>query len=201
MSLEALHTIRREGREPFRDAGTAVGVTLSDFWSWSASDLVSNSLRGVLAEFLIAHALELDLTRPREEWAAHDLTTADGVRIEVKSSAFVQSWKQSRLSPPTFQIHSSAAWDSTTGRTSAEAMRHSDVYVLALLAHRDKATVEPMNLEQWRFFVVSTRQVEALWPNQKSVRLTAVEQALGPPVAYAALKDHFDGVVRSLQSA
>jgi hypothetical protein len=50
----------------------------------TASDLVSNSTRGVLAEFIVARALGLD-TGVRTEWQAFDLETASGKKIEVKS--------------------------------------------------------------------------------------------------------------------
>ena len=57
-------------------------LTLLDFWSWSASDLVSNATRGRLAEFIVANALGVE-SGIREEWAAYDLATATGIKIEV----------------------------------------------------------------------------------------------------------------------
>jgi hypothetical protein len=38
-----------------------------------------------------------------------------------------------------------------SGALSTEIKRHADVYVFALLAHTDKATVDPLSLDQWRF--------------------------------------------------
>jgi len=50
--------------------------------------------RGVLVEFIVASAIGVDLNSVREEWGAYDLTIQDGIRVEVKSAAFIQSWEQ-----------------------------------------------------------------------------------------------------------
>lgn len=52
---------------------------------------------GMLAEFLVAEALGA-ATRPRSEWDAYDVVTPDGIRVEVKSSAYVQAWAPARPS-------------------------------------------------------------------------------------------------------
>ena len=54
---------------------------------------MDNTARGTLAEFLVAAALGL-LDTPRLEWDSYDLKTRTGVTIEVKSAAYIQSWKQ-----------------------------------------------------------------------------------------------------------
>ncbi len=59
--LERLVADRKTGSEPLRDRETPLGPTLLDFWAWSVSDLVSNATRGRLAEFIVAHALDIDL--------------------------------------------------------------------------------------------------------------------------------------------
>lgn len=41
------------GNEEFTLHGTGIGITVSDFWSWAYSDLLNNTYRGVLAEFLV----------------------------------------------------------------------------------------------------------------------------------------------------
>ena len=40
----------KSGSEPFLMSGQPLTANLLDFWRWSASDLVSNATRGVLAE-------------------------------------------------------------------------------------------------------------------------------------------------------
>lgn len=89
--LPRVKLARKTGPEPFHANGTAVGCDLLDFWQWSTSDLVSNVTRGRLAEYIVARALGLDTNGVRNEWAAFDLQTESGVKIEVKSAAFIQS--------------------------------------------------------------------------------------------------------------
>ncbi len=81
---------------------------LLSFWQWSASDLLSNATRGVLAEYLVARALS-DRASVRVEWDAFDAVTENGVRVEVKSSAYLQSWRQAKLSRITFSTRPTLA--------------------------------------------------------------------------------------------
>ncbi len=71
-------------------------LTLGDFWSWAYSDLLCNVNRSLFAEFLVGTALGVTDT-PRLEWDAVDLEYM-GRKIEVKASAYVQSWQQERPS-------------------------------------------------------------------------------------------------------
>ena len=41
------------GNEPFTLRGSDTSIVLQDFWRWAYSDLLNNTLRGVLAEFLV----------------------------------------------------------------------------------------------------------------------------------------------------
>ncbi|MGD0572847.1 MAG: hypothetical protein ABSB11_07470 [Sedimentisphaerales bacterium] len=62
------------GEEHFRQSGSVISLKLLDFWAWAYSDYFSNTARGVLAEFIVARALEIDLHEPRKAWAKFDLT-------------------------------------------------------------------------------------------------------------------------------
>ena len=70
--------------------------TVCDFWQWSFSDLMQNTTRGILAEYIIATLLEIDHT-VRNPWFAYDLQLDDGKTIEVKTMSLLQAWKQKRL--------------------------------------------------------------------------------------------------------
>jgi len=144
-----MQVIRKTGEEPFRDGGVLLNRTLLDFWRWSASDLVGNALRGVLAEYIVACALDLPQA-VRVEWDAFDLKTPNGLSIEVKSAAYLQSWDQKALSKITFGIQPTRAWEAATNDYTGHLRRQADVYVFCLLHHQDKATVEPLDMNQWR---------------------------------------------------
>jgi hypothetical protein len=71
------------GGEQFHSSGRETGICLREFWSWSSSDLLNNTMRGVLAEFLVARATGV-AEDARACWKPYDLKTARGLRIEVK---------------------------------------------------------------------------------------------------------------------
>lgn len=179
---------RREGSEPFHVAGQALDFDLLSFWQWSSSDVVSNATRGVLAEYLVAQALEVARESVREEWAAYDLTALDGTRVEVKSAAYVQSWHQDRLSRITFRVPKTRAWDKETNRQSDDIKRQADVYVFALLAHTDQETLDPLDVSQWEFYVLPTRALDERERSQHSITLPSLKKLAGDSVSLSRLK-------------
>lgn len=46
------------GNEKFTLHGNDAGITILDYWSWSCSDLYDNTMRGVMAEFLVDSSLK-----------------------------------------------------------------------------------------------------------------------------------------------
>lgn len=131
--------------------------------------------------------IDLDV---RVEWNAYDLTTENGVKIEVKSSAYLQSWKQTSYSNISFGIRNTLGWDSKTNEYSNEFKRQSDVYVFCLLKHKDKETVDPLNLEQWEFYILANQILN----EQKSIGLNPLLK-LKPVIAdYKGLKNAILGI-------
>ncbi len=193
-ALGRLTTTRKTGAERFHQHGQDLGFDLLGFWQWGTSDLVSNVTRGRLAEYLVARALGLAAEGVRDEWAAFDLLTASGIKVEVKSAAYIQSWHQRAMSSVSFVVPKTLAWDADTNVLARDARRQADVYVFALLAHADKATVDPLDVDQWRFYVLPTSVLDARTRSQHSIALKSLEGLAGPPVEYARLRDTVDAV-------
>lgn len=185
-NLPRVRLARKTGAEPLTASGLPTGRTLADFWGWSRSDLLDNLERGVLAEFIVATALGIPTDGVRVNWAAWDLTTPGGIRIEVKSAAYLQSWAQKQLSAISFSTPETLAWDGETGEWAGDAERHAQVYVFALLAHTDPATVNPLDLDQWAFYVLPTAVLDAR--SQQSITLKTL-QGLTVAVGSAELRD------------
>ena len=173
--LPALDVSPKSGAERFHAAGASLGFDLLRFWQWSASDLASNAMRGRLAEFLVGQALGI-VGGVRAEWDAFDLRTPQGVTIEVKSAAYLQTWAQKAPSIISFDIRPTRSWESRTNGIEAEPRRQADLYVFALLSHRDKSTLDPMDLAQWAFFVLPTAVLNAKLPTRKRVSLYSLFQ-------------------------
>ena len=129
--LEAIDVQRHMGNEQFVINSKPVGFDLLSFWQWSSSDLVGNALRGVLAEYIVSCAVG-NSGGVRTEWDAYDIETQTGLKVEVKSGAYLQSWKQENLSSIQFSIRPTFGWDSETNTTSSIKERQADVYVFCL---------------------------------------------------------------------
>jgi len=173
-NLGRIAATRRSATEPLHHNGTPTEVSVRDFWEWSASDLVSNTQRGVLAEYIVALAVG-GASGVRTEWDAVDVVASDGTRIEVKSASYIQAWKQSRLSPISFDIAPKQAWDAAANTSTSVPVRSADVYVFAILAHKDQATLDPLNLSQWEFYVLGAAVLDREVPVQKTISLGALE--------------------------
>lgn len=173
--LGPIEVERKSGKEPFHRNGDPLPFDLLGFWQWSASDLLSNATRGILAEYLVAKDLGVT-DGARVEWDVFDATTMEGVKVEVKAASYLQSWHQNTYSRISYSTRSTYAWGASTNRFSEEQKRQADVYVFCLLDHKDQRTVDPLNVNQWRFFVVSAERLNEEIGEQKSISLSRLEQ-------------------------
>lgn len=186
--IPAIQVSALTGQERFTNGAGDLQFEILDFWRWMGSDLVCNSMRGLLAEFIVGQALELK-GGVRVEWDACDLTTPYGVRVEVKSAAYCQSWAQRRLSPISFDIAPKWPDNIATNEVSECARRAADVYVFCLLHHQDKTTIDPTQMEQWTFFVLSARVLDQQVFAQNRIALSSLRK-LGPIESnYARLRE------------
>ena len=175
--------MRKSGDELIMFRDESIGYSVKDFWSWNCSNLLNNTLRGEYAEFIVATALRLDMSDQRVNWNPWDLTyplswtAATGerqdIRVEVKSSAYCQSWHQRRLSKITFCIRPTRLLGED-GRYSEETRRQSDVYVFCLLAEKDSGKADPLHLDRWEFYVLPTGKLDESCGDQKTISLASL---------------------------
>lgn len=155
--------------------------------------LIMNSFRGVIAEAIIACALEPAWRWCAADWASWDFEHPDGTRLEVKQSAARQSWasQASGRSAPKFDIKARTGhWaDGVTWQANETGERLAHLYVFAFhpvigdeADHRDPV--------QWLFYVIPA---QSLLPGNKSISLPRL-QALTAPVA-------IDGLLADIEAA
>ena len=184
------------------------GATVLDFWRWIGSDLVGNTTRGLFAEYLVGLAVGAftgeDTDGVRDGWAPYDIETPEGsiipqgVSIEVKSSAYLQTWRQEREATPRFGIARTRV-DNATGTSSEEQARWSDVYVFCLLHHRSKATLNPLDIGQWTFFVLPRTVLDAQLGEQKSIGMRGLRELGAKEVPFGGIADAVRGAARPPQ--
>ena len=152
----------KSGDEIFRSDQGAAALRLLDYWRWAESCLMDNTTRGFLAEFLVAAAIGQH-RKPRTEWLPYDLITKSGITIEVKSAAYIQSWKQTIPSKIQFGIAPRKnLWDAESG----PSRRWAKVYVFCVLEGAD-----PLELDKWQFYVLSRDVLDQECPRQGTISL------------------------------
>ncbi len=156
------------GREAFFSDGLKREACVSDFWRWAFSEINDNTTRAVLGEYIVAMALgEKCATAVRSAWPMFDLETTSGCRIEVKTTARRQSWRQKKPSVLQFDIAKKKDWEIK----ATEERRHADLYVFCVFDNEDEQ-ISPLDLSRWTFYVVATKEINERFDNQKSVRLS-----------------------------
>lgn len=167
-------------------------TTLLDFWQWAYSDIMNNRNRAILAEFLVGTALGC-LNETRIEWDSYDLVYK-GKRIEVKSSAYIQSWHQEKTSKIIFDISKKDPWDPATNTYSGIIGRNSDIYVFCLLSEKDTLKVNPLNVDQWQFIIAATSEINDNYGDQKTVTLSRLIKNYGL-ISFPTLKENVDNIL------
>jgi hypothetical protein len=185
--LASVKVKRKDGNESFYGGGTALKVNLKHFWQWSASDLMSDASRCLLAKYLVAKALKLG-DGVRNEQAAFDLETKEGIKVEVQSFSPFQSKSQER-SNHSLGTRPENSKNKTIRKFDEEIEPQADVYVLCVLGDREKDRdgVDPLNLDQWDFYVVKAFLFNEESPAQKTTGETNLKEVILSKVEYTEL--------------
>lgn len=179
---------RLSGEEHFQSRNAEKEITVGNFWQWFGSDLSNNVIRGALAEFIVASALDI-AGGVRDGWSPFDLLSNENIKIEVKSAAYLQSWYQKKLSTISFDIGQSFAYDSTTNEYEKEAKRQADIYVFCLLHFKDKTNLNPIDLDQWEFYILQTNVLNENHLNQSKVSLSSLLKLNPMKATYEEIAD------------
>ena len=168
--LNAIETIRKTGCESFIHGDSS---TLLDYWAWAHSDIMGNTERGKIAEYIVAMAVGVHQST-RVEWDSYDILTEDQIKIEVKSSAYLQTWVQKTYSNLSFGIRPTQAWNQSDNTYEQAKKRQADVYVFCVFNCKDQEVANPLDLNQWEFHVLNVRKLDRILPNQKSISLASI---------------------------
>ncbi len=173
---------------PFTHKDKPTSFSIQDFWVWMASDVLNNTLRGTVAEYIVSQATGA-CAPVRVEWDTVDITTPEGIKIEVKSAAYLQSWPQKRPSAISFGIAKKRPWDPKKNQYGETRIRSADVYVFCLLTPKDGRIVNPLDLTQWTFYVLSTSKLDSSLGDQKTVSLSRLKKLGAEPLDYDQIRN------------
>lgn len=189
-------------------------ASLLDFWKWAFSDLCDDDLKGIFAEWLVLRLLGIPGVR-RVSWANSDIITPDGVRVEIKSTSYWQSWKlmdeMGAVRPtPLYPVSSKTqirfaglkARDAISVPNSTEPqVLKSHVYIFAFQQETDIERWNAMDLSQWEFYVLPSKRLHEFgW---KSISLNMLRSQQDPLSATAfanAARKLIDDAAREIRA-
>lgn len=182
----------------FRSPDEAIGQlgSLLDFWQWAMSDILGNRNRGILAEYIVGKLLQVPMTHPRLEWDCADFEY-QGEKIEVKSSAYVQTWHQGiERSVISFGVSPHKCWDAKKNTYNSEVRRWAACYIFCLFpGERADTTRDVLDLNKWSFYVVATSKLNCDHRMKRQIGLEAVKKLAQVAVRHTELKAKVDQVL------
>jgi hypothetical protein len=182
------------GNEKFQYNNKNCDFALIDFWRWALSDIITNTNRGMLAEFTVAIALSLNVKKPRDAWQKYDLNYRDH-GIEIKSAAYHQRWKMKKMSTIQFVIRKTRGWDAVTGEMEKSVKRQASIYILCLLNEQKREKVNTLILDQWKFWVIDANFFNQRKRSQHSITLKSLKKEIGEPIEFIEIKTKVDSII------
>jgi len=173
MKYPAIEPKQLTGSEPIIYGDKQISDVKS-FWQWAYSDLIGNTERGAVAEYLVACALGID-KESRVSWGSYDLKIKNEIKIEIKTSGYLQTWEQDELSKINFNISEKLFWNHITNKFTEPKKRHANVYVFCVHKHTDQDTINPLDAGQWDFYVLPTHALnQEKTKSQKTISLSGL---------------------------
>ena len=181
---------RKTGNEKFVCNGRELNMTLLDFWQYSYSQIYD--LQDSIAEFIVSKALGEDSPVNKDSWTLFDILYRD-CRVEIKETAYYHAFnKEGKVSESrTFGI--AEAYSKYKDKTS-ELARQSEVYVFCLITGKDKESGDPLNLDNWEFYIIPTSVINEKCKKNKSISLGRVRK-LAQKTEYGDIKKAIDQMI------
>lgn len=161
------------GKERFTQNGIALDLSMLDFWQFKFSN--KYNLQDVIAEYLVAKALGKNEAENDAYWTLYDISYK-GMRIEVKQTSYYHPWNENgKISNQrTFYItKANSSYEDDTVENKYE--RQNDIYVFCLNNGKTKETADPLNLDNWEFYIVPTSFINENCGDNKSISLGRIQ--------------------------
>lgn len=186
----------KSGLETFELDGDHLQIKMLDFWRWSYSNILYGTIRGDLAEYIVGTAILDSKSKPnykiRKDGDLVDFWLDENFKIEVKSSSYLQAWEQKNLSQIKFDIRPRQGYDFENHTPITEKNRHAHIYVFCVLSHTDIKTVNPLAIDQWRFWVLRTQAINEWSKSHTTITLDKLISLKAIESTYEELRTNVD---------
>lgn len=187
------------GNEEFTLDEKSTGLSMLDFWKFQFSNIYN--LQDVLAEFIVAKALEKNESDNDMYWTLFDISYR-GKRIEVKESSYYHSYNKEGCysSQRTFGI-GKANSNYGDGNTENRYERQNDVYVFCLNTGYTENESNPLNLNNWQFYVVPTFVINEKCGENKTISLGRIQSLGFDAKRYDEIKGAVDLIIDTMEQS
>ncbi len=185
------------GDEAFVFDGETIGFDFLDFWRFHYSNIYS--LHGEIAEFVVARALGVTESQNSAYWTLWDTTYRDK-RIEVKATAYYHLWNSNgKVSKQrAFGITMANGSYDTAKSGNNEFCRQNDVYVFCLNTGDARESSNPLNLNNWEFYIVPTAVINEKCGNNKTISLGRIKRLGFFAKRYDEIKNEIDKIIDTM---
>lgn len=188
-----------KGDERFICDSKELDFDIKDFWRFQYSNIYS--LHGEIAEFIVARALGITEAQNSEYWTLWDISYGE-IKIEVKATAYFHLWnKDGKISKQrTFSIaKANGSYDSEIAGNS-EFKRQNDIYVFCLVNGETMESSNPLDLDNWEFYVVPTHFLNEHCGDNKKITLGRIRRFGFECIKYNELKAQIDKLIENLEN-
>ena len=178
--------------EKFSFNNSELDFGILDFWESKYFNIYN--MQEVIAEFLIEKALRIEKAQNTDYWTLYDILYRE-CRIEIKQTSYYHPWNENG------NISNIRRFNITKANSKYEYKdlenkfeRQNDIYVFCLNTGNTKETSNPMNLNNWEFYIVPTKVINEECRNNKTISLNKVRK-LCDKVEYNKIKETIDLII------
>lgn len=138
--------------EKFTINNNELDFGILDFWKSKYSNIYN--MQEVIAEFIVEKALGIDKAQNTDYWTLYDILYRD-YRIEIKETSYYHPWNEDgKVSKQRMFGITKANSNYESNETENKFERQNDIYVFCLNTGTTKETSNPMNLDNWEFYII-----------------------------------------------
>lgn len=181
-----------EGNEKFTYNNKELEFGIIDFWKYKYSNIWN--MKEYIAEFLIEKALGLEKSQNTDSWTLYDIYYRNK-RIEVKETSYYHPWNENgKISNQRIFGISMANSNYENAKEENRFERQNDLYVFCLNIGETKKESNPMDIDNWEFYIVPTNTINKLCGKNKTISLNKVK-AISKKVDYFEIKKYIDYLI------
>jgi hypothetical protein len=155
--------------------------------------LVTNNLRAIVVEAIVASVVDDRWQWCSADWAPYDFVHSDGTRLEVKQSAALQSWSAPGAPPSrsVFDIAPRKGYYHDAVKWISDPQRFADIYLFAHHPETVRDHADHRDPEQWNFYVIGAEELPPA--PARTISLARIGKLIAP-VTVSSLGDEIERI-------